>query len=187
MLETCYTQILKAVAPFLYHVINVPGKTTKTIHGSFAFRLKTSDYEVEINGSRQEVLDTITDLPNLVVSIDKAFEKLKPRKIATLTVKTEPTNPQGTAQQYPRIVSSEKLDEAILRILETDWGKWRPRTIDELDQGLKANGMEQSTRTLGTILAELVRKEKIRRWNTNAGNVYILAEKEALRSRGEVE
>jgi len=168
-------------------VINVPDKATKTIHGNFAFRLKTSDYEVEINGSRQEVLDTIKDLPNLVVNIDKAFEKLKPRKIATLTVKTEPTNSQKTTQQYPKIVSSEKLDEAILRILETDWGKWRPRTIDELDQALKANGMEQSARTLGAILAELVRKEKIRRWNTNAGNVYILAEKEAIRSRGEVE
>jgi hypothetical protein len=167
--------------------MNVPDKATKKNHGNFAFRLKTSDYEVEINGSRQEVLDTIKDLPNLVVNIDKAFEKLKPRKIATLTVKTEPANPQKTAQQYPKIASSEKLDEAILRILETDWGKWRPRTIDELDEALKANGMEQSTRKLGATLAELVRKEKIRRWNTNAGNVYILAEKETLRSRGEVE
>lgn len=187
MSERYHTQILKAVAPFLYHVINVPDKATKKIHGNFAFRLKTIDYEVEINGSRQEVLDTIKDLPNLIVNIDKAFEKLKPRKIATLTVKTEPANPQKTAQQYPKIASSEKLDEAILRILETDWGKWRPRTIDELDEALKANGMEQSTRKLGAILTELVRKEKIRRWNTNAGNVYILAEKEALHSRGEVE
>lgn len=74
-----------------------------------------------------------------------------------------------------------------MRILETDWGKWRPRTIDELDEALKANGSEQSPRTLGGVLMDLVKKGKIRRWNTNAGYVYILAEKEALHSKGEVE
>jgi hypothetical protein len=42
-------------------------------------------------------------------------------------------------------------------------------------------------RVLGGVLMELVKKEKIRRWNTNAGYVYILAEKEALRSRGDAE
>jgi predicted transcriptional regulator len=70
-----------------------------------------------------------------------------------------------------------------LRILETDWGKWRPRTIDELDEALKANGIEQSPRTLTGVLMELVKKEKIKRWNTNAGYVYILAETEALHQK----
>jgi hypothetical protein len=166
----------------------VPDKTTKTIQSNFAFRLKTGDYEIEINGSREEVLNTIKDLSSLVGDIDKAFEKLKPRKIATLTVKTEAASPQKTsAQQYPKVPSSERLDETILKILETDWGKWRPRTIDELDEALKSNGIEQGTRTIGTTLTDLVKREKVRRWNTSAGNVYILAEKEALRTRRENE
>jgi hypothetical protein len=168
--------------------MNLQDKTTKKAHENFAFRLKMGDYEVEINGTYEDVLNTIKDLPNLVGSIDKAFEKIKPRKVATLTVKTETANTQKTpSQQYPQISPSEKLDEAIVKLLQTDWGKWRPRTIDELGEALKSNRIEQSVRVLGGVLMELVKKEKIRRWNTNAGYVYILAEKEALRSRGDAE
>jgi hypothetical protein len=182
-----YAQILKAVSPFIYHGMKVPERLTKGTHKNFTFRLKTGDYEVEIDGNYEDVLNTIKNLPNLVVDIDKAFQKIKPKKVATLTVKTETAGPQKTSKQYPHIQSSEKLDEAMLRILETDWGKWRPRTIDELDEALKANGSEQSLRALGGVLMDLVKKGKIRRWNTNAGYVYILAEKEALHSKGEVE
>jgi hypothetical protein len=159
---------------------------TKKTHENFAFRLKTGDYEIEINGNHEDVLNTIRNLPNMVVDIDKAFEKIKPRKVATLTVKTESTSPQKTSKQFPQIQPSERLDDAVLKILETDWGKWRPRTIDELDDALKTNGFEQSPRTLGGVLMDLVKKEKIRRWNTNNGYVYILAEKETLHSKGEV-
>ena len=167
--------------------MKVPDRLTKGTHENFAFRLKTGDYEVEIDGNYEDVQNTIKNLPNLVVDIDKAFEKIKPKKIATLTVKTENASPQKTLKQYPQIQSSGKLDEAVLRILETDWGKWRPRTLDELDEALKANGLEQSLRALGGALMDLVKKGKIRRWNTNAGYVYILAEKEALHAKGGVE
>jgi hypothetical protein len=184
--RTC-AQILKAVSPFLYDGMKVPDRLTKGTHENFAFRLKTGDYEVEIDGNYEEVLNTIKNLPNLVVDIDKAFDKIKPKKIATLTVKTENASPQKASKQYPQIQSSGKLNEAVLRILETDWGKWRPRTLDELDEALKANGLEQSLRALGGALMDLVKKGRIRRWNTNAGYVYILAEKEALHAKGEVE
>jgi len=146
------------------------------------------DYEVEINGSYDNVLNTLKDLPSLVGNIEKAFEKVKPKKVATLTVRTGALSSQKTvSQQYPQISLAEKFDEAILKLLETDWGKWRPRTIEELGEALKASGMEPSARTLAGVLMDLVKKEKVRRWNTNAGYVYILAEKEALRSRGETE
>jgi predicted transcriptional regulator len=103
--------------------------------------------------------------------------------VATLTVKTGALNAERPlSQQYPQISYSAKLDEALLKILETDWGKWRPRTIDELSGALKANELEHSMRTLTAVLMELVKKEKIRRWSTDTGYVYILAEKEALRS-----
>lgn len=159
-------------------------RASKKIHESFGFRLRIGDYEVEITGAYEDVLNTVKDLPNLVVNIDKAFEKVKPRKVATLTVKTESTGAQkGSSQQYPQIPLAEELDRAIVKLLQTDWGKWRPRTIDELSEALKSNGVQHSSRTLAGVLTELVKKEKIRRWNTNAGNVYILAEKEALHTK----
>ncbi|MGA3192877.1 MAG: hypothetical protein ABSD73_10265 [Candidatus Bathyarchaeia archaeon] len=161
-------------------------KTRKT--GSFTFRVKMGDYEVEVTGAYEQVLDTMKALPSLISDIDKAFEKVKPKKVATLTVKTgAPNAERPPSQRYPQISHTAKLDEALLKVLETDWGKWRPRTIDELSEALRANELEHSERTLAAVLMELVKKVKIRRWSTNTGYVYILAEKEALRSRGDAE
>ena len=162
------------------------GKTLKEVHGSFSFRLKMSDYEIELSGSYEDVQDAIKNLSELVANVSKALEKVKPKKVATLTVKTEAADTRrGPVQQYPQVSPSDNPSDAILKLLETDWGKWRPRTIDELGQALKANEMEHSKRTLNRVLAELVKKQKIRRWNTTAGFVYILVEKETLSQRGE--
>ena len=158
-------------------------KKSRKTGESFTLRVKIGDYEVEVTGAHEQVLDTIKELPSLISDIDKAFEKVKPKKVATLTVKTEAPNAERPlSQQYPQIPYTAKLDEALLKILETDWGKWRPRTIDELSEALKANELEHSVRTVTAVLMELVKKEKVRRWSTDTGYVYILAEKEALRS-----
>jgi hypothetical protein len=142
------------------------------------------EYEVEIQGKREDVLKTLQDIPSLIDNVNKAFENVKPKKITTLTVKTEPAKEEDKSQKYPKISPTENYEEAIIKVLETDWGKWRPRTIDELRDALKANGMDYPGRMLAGILMGLVKNEKIRRWNTDAGYVYILAEKEALRTRG---
>lgn len=164
----------------------MPDKTSKITHAGFVFRVKLGDYEVEIGGTREEVLKSVEDLPNLITSVDKAFQRVRPRKVATLTVKTEPAKDQkALSQKYPKVLPTEKSDQAILRLLETDWGKWRPRTIDEVKDALKANGMDYSAHILTGVLINLVRKGRIRRWNTDAGYVYILAEKEASDKRGD--
>jgi hypothetical protein len=138
------------------------------------------EYEVEINGTREEVLKTIEELPSLTVNVHKAFESLKPKTVATLTLKKEGAKEEALMQKYPKILRTEKCDEAILRILETDWGKWRPRTVTELKDALKENKLNFSGRILAGVLMGLVRKGRVRRWKTDAGYVYILAEKEAL-------
>jgi hypothetical protein len=169
-------------------VIDLGAKKERGRGRSFAFRVKLGEYEFEVGGTRDEVLKTIEDLPSLIGNIQRAFDSVRAKKFATLTVKTEtPKDQKATSEKYPRISAAETSGEAVLSLLETDWGKWRPRTIDELGDALKSNGIDQSPRTLTAALMELVKKEKIRRWNTNAGYVYILAEKEALRSRGDAE
>jgi len=152
---------------------------------NFAFRVRIGEHELELKGTREEVLKTIDDLPRLVANVQKAFESAKPKTVTTLTVKTEPS--KAETQKYPKIANTESCDEAIIRALETDWGKWRPRMLDELREALHANGLNYPGRVLAGVLMGLVRKGKIRRWNTDAGFVYILAEKETVRERGEVE
>jgi hypothetical protein len=151
--------------------------------GFFALRFRIGEYEVEVSGTREEVLETIEDLPNLIMNVQKSFESLKPKTVAKLTVKAE-AKEEPTIQKFPKIAQTEKCDEAILKILESDWGKWRPRTIEELRGALEANGLSFSGKVLSGALFGLVRKGVVRRWKTDAGYVYILAEKEALARSG---
>jgi hypothetical protein len=148
--------------------------------GSFAFRVKMGEYEVEINGNHEEVLKTIKELPSLMADVYKAFEGLKPRTTATLTVKKAAAKKETPARKYPKILRAKSSSEAILNVLETDWGKWRPRTVSELKEALKANGLRYPGRTFSGVLTGLVKKGKVRRWKTDAGYVYILAEEENL-------
>src|SRR4030067_401691 len=118
-----------------------PRKKEEEENVGFAFRIKIGEYEVEIRGKHDEVTKTIENLPGLVANVQKAFENLKPKTVATLTVKTEPTKSESSesvAQSYPKIASAANCEEAMLRILETDWGRGRPRTMEELEEGGKA-------------------------------------------------
>jgi len=151
----------------------------------FVFRVKIGEYEVEIGGSREEVLKTVEELPSLMGGVRDAFESVKPKTVATLTVKTAggpvaAKEERVVTQKFPKILSTDKCDEAVLRVLESDWGKWRPRTVGELEEALRANSLDFSGRIVAAVLLGLVRRGAVRRWKTDAGNVYILAEKEEL-------
>jgi hypothetical protein len=163
----------------------MPGKAVKGKGGDFGFRVRLGEFEVEIRGSRDDVLKTVEGLSGLVGSVHKAFEGVKPKTVATLTVKTDAQKEEVKKEQYPKIAGKKSLGEAILCALETDWGKWRPRTAEELREALRANAMSVSGRVLNGVLMGLVRKGMVRRWNTDTGFVYILAE-EALSQKGEV-
>jgi hypothetical protein len=156
---------------------------------NFSFRLKIGEYEVEIQGNYEEVTKTLKDLNNLVTNVHKAFENVKPKTVATLTVKTEPVAKNKAAsktpaQTYPKIKSAGNCEDAVLKLLETDWGKWRPRTMEELDDAMKANKITYTKRTLEKTLNKLSDKGLVRRWNTNTGFVYILADEKPSSSGG---
>jgi hypothetical protein len=158
------------------------GKVAKSSGEGFSFRVRFGEYEVEVRGSRGDVLETIKELPNLMLGLNKAFENLKAKAAATVAVKAPATvvKAESPVEKYPKIPKVESCSEAILRILESDWGKWRPRTVTELKEALAANDLHFPGRILAGDLLALVRKGVVRCWKTDKGYVYILAEKEAL-------
>lgn len=145
----------------------------------FTFRVKMGDYEVEISGTYEEVNKILEKLPSIVNGVHAAFEEVKPKTVVTITAKTEET-PKETAKTvkeiHPKIGQVTDVQEAVITILETDWGKWRPRTMDEIREVMKANDLKYSSRVISDALDQLVEKESLKRWNTNTGSVYILAE-----------
>lgn len=135
----------------------------------FSLRVKFGQHEIEISGTREEVIKTIEELPSLVANVSKAFD----------SVNINVTQPQSTPTLYPTISSSATCSEAVLKLLETDWGKQQPRTLHELVEAMKANTLHYPPTTLSGVLVWLVKKSKIKRWKTDKGYVYALAGKEA--------
>ena len=150
--------------------------------GAFSLRIKFGEYEIELSGDHNKVMATAKRLPELVSNISTAFNGLKPKTVATITVNTDkvksakPVETTLANQKYPKIQETKRADQALLRILESDWGKWRPRTLQELREALQANQLKFSDRTFATALDKISKKGQVRRWNTSTGFVYILAE-----------
>jgi hypothetical protein len=129
----------------------------------FSFRVKMGQREIEISGTREEVMKAIEELPQLMETVSKAFESTKTAK--------ETEQPAGSA--YPS-VSASGCSEAVLQLLDSDWGK-QPRSLPDLGEALKANAVYYPSTTVSGVLAWLLRKNKIKRWKTDKGYVYVLA------------
>lgn len=135
----------------------------------FSLRVKFGSHEIEISGTREEVMKTIEELPRLISSVSKAFDVVNIKVTASqLTASTT----------YPTIPSSANCSEAVLKLLKTDWGKQQPRTLPELVKAMKANALHYPSTTLSGVLVWLVKKGKVKRWKTDKGYVYALTEKE---------
>ncbi|MBC7130345.1 hypothetical protein H5T51_03875 [Candidatus Bathyarchaeota archaeon] len=158
------------------------GRVAKGLGEGFTLRVRAGEYEVELSGPREEVLETVKELPKLVTSFGKAFEKLKSKTVLTVTTAVKG---EAKLERYPKIPKVENDKEALIKILESDWGRWRPRTLGELKEALEANKISYSDRKLAKELLNLVRKGKVRRWKTDNGYVYILAEEELITQREE--
>jgi len=128
----------------------------------FSFRVKIGQLEIEISGTREEVMKTIEELPRLMENVQKAFELTKNKETV-----------QSISPVYPS-VSASGCSEAVLQLLASDWGR-QPRGLTELGEALKANAVYYPSTTLSGVLAWLVRKNKIKRWKTDKGYVYVLA------------
>ena len=153
----------------------------------FSFRVKIGEYEVEISGSHHDVMRTVERLPTLIANVNKAFESAKPKTIAKITVKTTDSTQEAKPSEVkvvsmPKISSTQNTQEAVLQILESEWGKWRPRTIDEINDAMKSNNLQFPGRVIESVLEGLAEKGSVRRWNTNTGFVYIIADQKTVNS-----
>ena len=149
---------------------------------AFSFRVKIKQNEVEISGTKKEVLTTIEALPQLLEQVSKALHPVEAKIAAAenkpVVVRLAP--PAGVSpKMFPSIKKAKNCSGAVVQLLETEWGTWKPRTTPEIIEALKANALHYPRSTLSGVLSWLVKKGKVKRWKTDAGYVYILAEKEA--------
>ena len=145
----------------------------------FSLRVRLGQYEVEVSGNKEDVLKTIEDLPNLMATVSEAFAHVSEAPTLTFgqssqsSASPEPVSVRGT--EVPSIQASGNCSDAVLRLLETEWGRSTPRTLPELVEAMRVNAVHYPVTTLSGVLNWLVRKGKVKRWKTNKGYVYVLA------------
>ena len=129
----------------------------------FSFRVKMGQMEIEISGTRDDVMKDIEELPQLMETVSQALG----------STKTGEETVESVGSVYPS-VSASSCSEAVLQLLASDWGR-QPRGLTELGEALKANAVYFPSTTVSGVLSWLIRKNKIKRWKTDKGYVYVLA------------
>jgi hypothetical protein len=136
----------------------------------FHVKVRIGDKELEIGGSKEEVLSTLDDLDSIIEKVTKAFNQ----KGAETQVRPKKN---GDAQ-YPNIQHTTQCSEAIVSLLETDWGK-TPRAIGELREGMEANAIFFPKSTISGVLSWQIKRGTLRRWkDKKRGYLYVINEKD---------
>jgi len=138
----------------------------------FSLRVRLGQCEVEISGSRDEVLHTVEDLPRLVAVISEAFSQVG--------VEVSQNETSAPAPVYPSIQSTGGCADAVLRLLTAQWGRAAPRTLPEIVEAMRVNAVHYPATTLSGVLNWLVRKGRVKRWKTDKGYVYVSAQAPAM-------
>jgi hypothetical protein len=138
----------------------------------FTLRVRIASGEVEMQGARPEIYETIDELPKIVGKVRAALSTSQDRSEQTFG------NPafQITSQKpehSPLIERASGLNDGIMKLLSTDWGM-RPRKWSELDQALKQNALNYGKGSITSALAQLVRSGRLRRLMTNGVYGYQL-------------
>ena len=152
----------------------------------FSVRVRLGECEVEIRGSRDDVLKTVEDLPSLVAVVSEAFAQAG---VGVGATRVQPSQSSSAAPSvsasgaYPSIQGSGNCSDAVLRLLMTDWGRSTPRTLPELVEAMRVNAVHYPVTTLSGVLNWLVRKGKVKRWKTDKGYVYVLSGPNAMQGQ----
>lgn len=136
----------------------------------FLIKVRIGEIEVELGGSREEVVKTLDDLDLIVKKVSVAFKQetngSNHLKSSTLNI----------SEKFPKINSTTQCSKAVVSLLSTEWGK-TPRTIGELREGMEANAIFFPKTTLSGVLVWLVKKGTLRRWkDKKRGYLYVLNE-----------
>jgi len=141
----------------------------------FSLRVKIGNYEIELSGAREEVLQALNDLPDIVNKVSKAFGSIQVSAPATSQAPTTLEKPGAVGASYPLISATESCSDALIQLFSSDWAKEKPRALSDVATVLEANALHYPIATVAKTLERLTRRNKLRRWKTEEGYVYVLA------------
>ncbi len=124
----------------------------------FTIKIRVGDKEIELSGSKEDVLEMLNNLPDVVDKVTHAFT-ITPVK--GMEEKNQSTSKEG----YPSVsvASDTPCPEVILNLLSTEWGRKKPRRLSELLEAMKVNAIHFPIGTVKGRLTDLTKKGALRR------------------------
>lgn len=136
----------------------------------FYVKVRIGEHEVEIGGTKKEVMEALEDLEAIVDKVSVAFKEKQ--------VQGKVRQKKNGDAEYPKITHTTQCSEAITSLLETEWGK-TPRTIGELREAMEANAIFFPKSTISGVLSWLIKKGTLRRWkDKKRGYLYVINERD---------
>ncbi len=143
----------------------------------FSIRIKIGAYEVEVSGARQEVLQVLENLAPVVEAVSKAFGELGetlPQPATTVATSAPPIT-ASIGEGAPSVTAPKSCADAVMQLLQSKWGRAKPRTLGEMMDALRSSALHHPASTIGKTLQRLTQRGKLRRWKTKDGYVYVVA------------
>jgi len=137
-------------------------------HFPFTIKIRVGEKEIELSGSKEDVLETLNNFPDIVDKITQAFN-ITPAK----TTEAQPL--PAIDEKFPSISVNPDLPcpEAILKLLSTEWGQEKPRKLSELLEAMRVNAIHYPIGTVKGRLTDLTKKGVLRRVKEGREYAYI--------------
>ena len=123
-------------------------------HIPFTIKIKAKDNEIELSGSKEDVMDALNNINDIMTKVTRTFTNPSPVQ-STLQI------PQTTSKsKFPSISVSPDTPcpDTILKILATEWGREKPRRLRELLEAMKVNAIHYPIGTVKGRLTDMTKK-----------------------------
>ncbi|MEM2876035.1 MAG: hypothetical protein QXL67_03680 [Candidatus Bathyarchaeia archaeon] len=140
---------------------------------TLSIRIKIGDVEVQVSGSKEDVLNTLESIPGMLRDLSEAISTVAQTTKITIPQTIELTKSEN---EYPTLSlpPNTSCPEALIELLKTDWGRKAPRTLNEMIQAMKLNALHYPKGTISGRLADMTKKGIVRRVQTESGYGYVL-------------
>jgi hypothetical protein len=138
-------------------------------HIPFTIKIKVKDNEIELSGSKEDVMDALNNINDIMTKVTRTFTNPSPVQ-STLQI------PQTTSKsKFPSISVSPDTPcpDTILKLLATEWGREKPRKLRELLEAMKVNAIHYPIGTVKGRLTDMTKKGYLRRVREGREYAYI--------------
>ncbi|MEM0117863.1 MAG: hypothetical protein QXV32_05400 [Conexivisphaerales archaeon] len=133
-------------------------------------RVKLGDREVEVEGSKEEVGEFFSSIPDIFARLGAGRESNSAAKA------NEQVHEQTLQHQLPELTfgKGESLPSIILKLFSSGWGR-QPRKLLEVKDSLETFGLIYPKQSVAVALLRLAKEGKLRRFKQPDGEfVYTL-------------